>query len=69
MTGTVAFNQQGDRLGSLYEVINIQYGRAKVVGTYRSNTVSEDVEFLGGINWQRCVPLFFNAQFSREIES
>jgi hypothetical protein len=50
MTGSVAFNQQGDRLESLYEVINIQYGRAQVVGTYRSNTVSEATEFLRGID-------------------
>jgi hypothetical protein len=40
MTGNIEFNEEGDRVESLYEVINIQQGQLKVVGTYRTNTVS-----------------------------
>jgi hypothetical protein len=40
ITGNIAFNDHGDRIESLYEIINIQHGQSKVVGTYRSNTVS-----------------------------
>jgi ABC-type branched-subunit amino acid transport system substrate-binding protein len=40
ITGNIEFNEKGDRIESLYEIINIQYGQSKVVGTYRSNTVS-----------------------------
>jgi ABC-type branched-subunit amino acid transport system substrate-binding protein len=40
ITGNIKFNEEGDRIESLYEVINIQDGQMKVVGTYRSNTVS-----------------------------
>lgn len=39
MTGNLAFNEEGDRIESLYEIINIQQGQAKVVGSYRTNTV------------------------------
>ena len=38
-TGNIAFNEQGDRIESLYDIINIQNGQAIVVGSYRSNTV------------------------------
>lgn len=41
VTGNVAFNDEGDRVESLYEVINIQNDRIETVGTYRTNTVSE----------------------------
>jgi len=40
MTGNIEFNEEGDRVESLYEIINIQQGEFKVVGTYRTNTVS-----------------------------
>jgi hypothetical protein len=40
LTGNIAFNEEGDRIESLYEVINIQRGQSTSVGTYRSNTVS-----------------------------
>jgi ABC-type branched-subunit amino acid transport system substrate-binding protein len=46
ITGNIEFNEKGDRIESLYEIINIQYGQAKVIGTYRSNTVSEHDHFL-----------------------
>lgn len=39
VTGNVAFNDEGDRIESLYEVINIQNDRMTTVGTYRTNTV------------------------------
>lgn len=42
LTGDIAFNSNGERVESLYEIINIQYGQSVVVGTYRSNTVSEN---------------------------
>ncbi len=41
ITGNIAFNEEGDRIESLYEIINIQQGQMKVVGTYRTNTVSK----------------------------
>ncbi|CAM4854833.1 unnamed protein product [Rotaria socialis] len=37
-TGDIEFNEYGDRIESLYEIINIQDGHPTVVGTYRSNT-------------------------------
>ena len=40
ITGNIAFNDEGDRIESLYEIINIQHGQSKVVGSYRSNAVS-----------------------------
>lgn len=40
MTGNLAFNEEGDRIESLYEIINIQQGQVKIVGSYRTNTVS-----------------------------
>jgi hypothetical protein len=40
VTGDIEFNENGDRIESLYEIINIQHGQPKVVGIYRSNTVS-----------------------------
>ena len=40
ITGSIKFNEEGDRIESLYEIINIQQGQPIVVGTYRSNTVS-----------------------------
>jgi hypothetical protein len=40
ITGNIEFNEKGERIESLYEIINIQHGQSKVVGTYRSNTVS-----------------------------
>jgi len=40
ITGNIAFNEEGDRIESLYEIINIQQAQMKVVGTYRTNTVS-----------------------------
>ncbi|CAF0729637.1 unnamed protein product [Adineta ricciae] len=40
LTGNITFNNEGDRIESLYEIINVQYGDMKVVGTYRSNTRS-----------------------------
>jgi hypothetical protein len=43
-TGNIEFNEEGDRVESLYEIINIQQGQLKVVGTYRTNTVSFRVE-------------------------
>ena len=39
-TGDIAFNANGERIQSFYEIINIQHGQKMVVGTYRSNTVS-----------------------------
>ena len=45
LTGNIAFNDQGDRIESLYEIINIQHGKQKVIGTYRSNTVSIKFKF------------------------
>jgi ABC-type branched-subunit amino acid transport system substrate-binding protein len=39
ITGDIEFNEEGDRIESLYEIINIQQGQLKAVGTYRSNTV------------------------------
>ncbi|CAF1222879.1 unnamed protein product [Rotaria sordida] len=36
--GKIEFNEEGDRVESLYEIINIQQGQLKVVGNYRSNT-------------------------------
>ncbi len=41
VTGNIAFNEEGDRIESLYEIINIQQKQMKVVGTYRTNTVSK----------------------------
>lgn len=41
LTGNITFNNEGDRIESLYEILNIQYGEMKVVGTYRSNAVSQ----------------------------
>ncbi|CAF4501442.1 unnamed protein product [Rotaria sp. Silwood1] len=38
ITGNIEFNEEGDRVESLYEIINIQEGQLKVVGNYRSNT-------------------------------
>jgi len=38
VTGNVAFNDEGDRIESLYEVINIQNDQMTTVGTYRTNT-------------------------------
>ncbi|CAF0921867.1 unnamed protein product [Rotaria sordida] len=38
ITGNIEFNEEGDRVESLYEIINIQQGQLKVVGNYRSNT-------------------------------
>ncbi|CAF0897335.1 unnamed protein product [Adineta steineri] len=38
ITGNISFNEGGDRIESLYEIINIQHGQLTVVGTYRSNT-------------------------------
>ncbi len=43
-TGNIEFNEEGDRVESLYEIINIQQRQLKVVGTYRTNTVSFRVE-------------------------
>lgn len=40
ITGNIAFNEEGDRIESLYEIINIHHGQVKVVGTYRTNTVN-----------------------------
>ena len=40
ITGNIEFNEEGDRIESLYEIVNMQQGQLKVVGTYRSNTVS-----------------------------
>lgn len=37
-TGNIAFNDEGDRVESLYEIINIQNRQLNVVGTYRTNT-------------------------------
>ena len=42
LTGSIEFNEGGDRVESRYEIINIQQGTATVVGTYRSNTVSDN---------------------------
>ena len=39
ITGNVEFNEEGDRIESLYEVMNIQNNQMKTVGTYRTNTV------------------------------
>jgi hypothetical protein len=39
ITGNIEFNEEGDRIESLYEIINVQQGHLKSVGTYRSNTV------------------------------
>lgn len=47
VTGNVAFNDEGDRIESLYEVINIQNDQMTTVGTYRTNTVRK---FLRSIN-------------------
>lgn len=44
MTGSIAFNEEGDRIESLYEIINIQQGQVKVVGTYRTNTVNQCID-------------------------
>lgn len=41
LTGMIAFNDHGDRLESLYEIINIQQQQSQVVGNYRSNTVKQ----------------------------
>ncbi len=40
ITGNIEFNEEGDRIESLYEIINIQQGQLQVVGTYQTNTVS-----------------------------
>ena len=50
-TGNIQFNEEGDRVESLYEIVNIQNKQMKVVGTYRTNTVgnmiiSFDLHFL-----------------------
>ncbi|CAF0819485.1 unnamed protein product [Rotaria sordida] len=37
-TGNIEFNEEGDRIESLYNIINIQFGQQKIVGFYRSNT-------------------------------
>jgi hypothetical protein len=42
ITGNIEFNEKGERIESLYEIINIQHGQLKVVGIYRSNTVSSN---------------------------
>ncbi|CAF1349247.1 unnamed protein product [Adineta ricciae] len=39
-TGNIQFNEEGDRVESLYEIINIQNKQMKVVGTYRTNTTT-----------------------------
>jgi len=39
-TGNIAFNDEGDRVESLYEIVNVQDKSLKIVGTYRTNTVS-----------------------------
>ncbi|CAF0902440.1 unnamed protein product [Adineta steineri] len=41
VTGNIEFNEEGDRVESLYEIINIQNGQTKVVGTYRTNTIDK----------------------------
>jgi ABC-type branched-subunit amino acid transport system substrate-binding protein len=41
ITGNIEFNEEGDRVESLYEIINVQPEQLKVVGIYRTNTVSE----------------------------
>lgn len=46
MTGNIEFNEEGDRIESLYEIINVQQGQLKVVGTYRTNTVSPKCIFI-----------------------
>ena len=45
LTGDIAFNGNGERIESLYEIMNIQSGQSVVVGTYRSNTVSENSQY------------------------
>lgn len=41
LTGDIEFTANGERIQSFYDVINIQHGQSVVVGTYRSNTVSD----------------------------
>jgi hypothetical protein len=45
MTGDIEFNEHGDRIESLYEIINIQRGELTSVGSYRSNTVSSNITY------------------------
>ncbi|CAF3877872.1 unnamed protein product [Rotaria sp. Silwood2] len=40
-TGNIAFNEEGDRIESSYDIINIQRGQPKIVGIYRSNTTGK----------------------------
>lgn len=47
ITGNIEFNEEGDRIESLYEIINIQDGLSKTVGTYRTNTVRMTNIFTG----------------------
>ncbi len=44
-TGNIEFNEEGDRIESLYEIINVQQNELKVVGNYRTNTVSWKTQF------------------------
>ncbi|CAF4292745.1 unnamed protein product, partial [Rotaria sp. Silwood2] len=41
ITGNIEFNEEGDRVESLYDIINVQKGQLKVVGNYRSNTIDK----------------------------
>jgi len=40
LTGRIELNEEGDRIESQYEIVNIQNGQRKIVGNYRSNAVS-----------------------------
>ncbi|CAF4201114.1 unnamed protein product, partial [Rotaria magnacalcarata] len=40
ITGNIEFNEEGDRIESLYDIVNVQDGQLKTVGHYRTNTVS-----------------------------
>ncbi|CAF3093180.1 unnamed protein product [Rotaria socialis] len=38
ITGNIEFNEEGDRIESLYDIVNVQDGQLKTVGHYRTNT-------------------------------
>lgn len=40
ITGNIEFNEEGDRIESLYDIVNVQDGQLRTVGHYRTNTVS-----------------------------
>ncbi|CAF3742483.1 unnamed protein product [Rotaria magnacalcarata] len=41
ITGNIEFNEEGDRIESLYDIVNVQDGQLKTVGHYRTNTIDK----------------------------